>query len=226
MHIILEAVDKKESELVFRVVKREEAATRQFHAEYFPAVLRLVAEKIGDSRDAEEIAASVITDAMYSLPSFSGRVALWTWLRAITQHEIADFYRKKKIKEILFSFVPGLERIVNKALSAETAMEEREMKEKVLVCLAKISEGYRQILRLKYVDGLSVRQISRVIGAVSVKAAEMRLRRARAAFVYEWKKEKGNSRFRFGDSTRELSFLAQYLGFAVASVPDHPEDLG
>jgi RNA polymerase sigma-70 factor, ECF subfamily len=216
---------KPDAKLIRGVLRNQPNELAHFQQVYFPKMLDFVALKVGDSRDIEEIAQSVITDAIYSLPSYSGQSSLLTWLKAIASHEIADFYRKKKLKEILFSFVPGLESIVNRALSAETALEEKELKERVLICLSLLNEGYRQILRLKYIDGLSTIEIARLVKAKSSKAVEMRLRRARAAFIYFWRNEKQTKKVITDFSERELFVLAQHLGFAPSPLPHASTDL-
>ena len=60
-------------------------------------------------------------------------------------------------------------------------MQEKETKKKIWQTLKKLSEGYSQILRLKYIEDLSMKQIAVKIG-ISVKAVESRLSRARLAF--------------------------------------------
>ena len=100
---------------------------------------------------------------------------------AIAKHELVDYYRRRKIKTFVFSHFPFLKNIVDKALGPELALEEREAKEKILLTFEKISEGYVEILRLKYMDGLSMREIAERL-KITVKAVESRLARARKAF--------------------------------------------
>jgi len=105
-----------------------------------------------------------------------------TWLCGIAKHEIADFYRKKKIKTIVFSLFPALESFVSQALSPEGVLEEKELKEKVVKILRLLAEGYAQVLRLKYIQEFSVREIAESLGETE-KAIESRLTRARKAFA-------------------------------------------
>lgn len=163
-----------------------------FEKKYRPRLLNFVLRKVGSIEDAEEIVQDTLLSAYYSLPSFSHRSSFYSWVCAIARHEIADFYRKKRIKEIFFSVFPGFRNIVTRALSPEMALEEKEMKEKVLACLSQLTEGYRVVLRLKYYQGLSVGEIADKLGK-SAKAIEMRLRRARLAFIAVWNEENGKN---------------------------------
>jgi RNA polymerase sigma factor (sigma-70 family) len=58
----------------------------------------------------------------------------------------------------------------------------------VKIALNSLSEGYRQVLRLKYIEGLSVAQIATRLD-LSLKAVESRLSRARLAFREVWDEE-------------------------------------
>lgn len=208
-----------------KVMKGDSSSQFQFYRQYYPLVLKFVEKKIGDSRDGEEIAQNVITSAIYCLPTYSGKNPFGSWIFGIARHEIADFYRKKKIKEILFSFIPGLETIAGKALSPETAMREVELKEKIILCLSALSEGYTYILRLRYIDELSLPEIAQKIGAVSTKAVEMKLRRARLAFKYYWTYGTGKTTAIFDLSARDVSILAQHFGIAYSPLPHPASDL-
>lgn len=138
-----------------------------------------------DFNDAEEIFQETLISAYQSLPSFTGRSTFFVWLCGIAKHEISDFYRKKKIKAIVFSRLPFLENLVSEAFSPEEEMIERELKKKVRRVLRSLTEGYRQVLRLKYIDGRSVAQIAGQLG-LTLKAVESRLTRARLVFRQVW----------------------------------------
>ncbi len=158
-----------------------EVKFQQIYQQYQKRLLNFILQKVETLEDAEEILQETMLSALDSLPLFRGRSSIYTFLAAIAKHEIADFYRRQKIKTFLFSRVPGLENIVSQALSPEMALEEKEIKDKVLYTLKSLSEGYSQILRLKYVDGLSYREIGQKLKK-TVKAVESKLARARQAF--------------------------------------------
>ena len=154
--------------------------------EYRKRLSGFVGRKVGDKKDVEEIVQDTLLAAYDSLPLFKGNSSLFTWVCAIARHEIADFYRKQKIKKIVFSRLPFLENLVNKALGPELAYQELEKKRQILKTLKNLREGYGKILRLKYIDGLSMKEIAERLD-ITVKAVESRLTRARLAFqkVYE-----------------------------------------
>ncbi|MDP3955110.1 MAG: RNA polymerase sigma factor [bacterium] len=146
-----------------------------------------------NEEEAEEILQETLISAYESLPRFGGRSTFYSWLCGIAKHETADFYRKKKIKTILFSHLPFLEKLADQAMGPEERAIEEELKRKMTKVFKGLTEGYRVVLRLKYIDGDSVTRIAQKLG-LSVKAVESRLTRARLAFREAWLME--SSEFR------------------------------
>jgi len=171
----------KEQVLIQKVIANDKKALRQFYKTFKPKLERFFGRRIGDRHDCEEVVADTLLSAIDSLPLFSGKSKLSTWVMAIAKHELVDYYRRKKIKTFVFSHFPFLERLVSKALSPELALEEKEAKKKIAQAFEKTSEGYQHILRLKYMDGLSMREIAERL-EMTVKAVESKLSRARKAF--------------------------------------------
>jgi len=160
----------------------DEKKFKKIYQKYQNRLLNFILQKVKKYEDAEEILQETMISAFDSLPLFQERASVYTFLCSIAKHEIADFYRKRKIKTFLFSHFPQLEKIACQALSPQTAFEEKEIKLKVLRTLKNINEGYSRILRLKYIDGLSYREIAQKLKK-SVKAVESKLARARNAFA-------------------------------------------
>lgn len=146
---------------------------------------KYIFSKIRENSDAEEILQETLISAHESYVFFEGKSSFFTWLCAIANHEIADFYRKKKIKTLLFSRFPFLENLVSEALSPDESYEKQELRKEVKRILSCLTEGYSQILRLKYYKGLSMFEIAGKL-KTTVKAVESRLSRARGAFRKNW----------------------------------------
>lgn len=156
-----------------------------FSSETIRRLEGFIALRVREREEAKEILQETLSAAYQSLPNFVGRSSFFSWLCGIAKHEISDFYRKKKIKTILFSHWPFLENLVDRALGPEEVVIEKELKGKVRKVLRKMTEGYQIILRLKYIEGRSVAEIARRLG-LSFKAVESRLTRARLAFREIW----------------------------------------
>jgi len=159
-----------------------------FYKKYFKIVFGYVKKRINDEKDAEEVSNTILLSAWNSLPNFSGKSSEKNWIMAIARHKIVDFYRKKKLKTVLFSSLPQLEDVADKTIGPEGDSLKTELKNEIKEILNELSEGYGQILRLKYVDELKNGQIAKLLKK-SYKAVESKLARARAKFrqIYERK---------------------------------------
>jgi len=162
-----------------------------FYKKYFKIVFGYVKRRINDEKDAEELSNTILLSAWNSLPSFSGKSSEKNWIMGVARHKIIDFYRKKKLKTVLFSSLPQLEDVADKSIGPEGDSLKSELKNEIKQILNELSEGYGQILRLKYIDGLKNGQIAKVLKK-SYKSVESKLARARAKFkeIYERKNSK------------------------------------
>ena len=168
----------------------DKKAVEVLYQRYSKRLLGFILTKVDDPKDAQEILQDTFLSALDSLPLFSGKSSFFTWLWGIAKHEIADFYRKRKIKTLLFSRLPILENLATQALGPEEELLEAEIKKQIKVVFRKLSEGYQKILRLKYIEGQRLIEIAQKLG-ISYKAAESRLNRARMAFRKIWATENG-----------------------------------
>ncbi|MDD4938486.1 MAG: sigma-70 family RNA polymerase sigma factor, partial [Candidatus Shapirobacteria bacterium] len=96
-----------------------------------------------------------------------------------------DYYRKKKIKTILFSVSPIFEEIADKALTPERDVLKNELKEEIKKTFLAIRKGYKKILRLKYIEGWKVKEIAKKTN-LTEKAVESKLIRAKKEFREAW----------------------------------------
>ena len=175
-----------DGDLVKRLLVGDEAALSEWVAAFEPRLLRLVAQKAGEE-DAQEIVQDTLIAALESLPLYSGKSSLFSWLAGIARHEIADFYRKKRLKTIVFSKFETLEVWVSELAGPEGRLDQKELRRRIKMTLQGLVPKQRQILWLKYGEGLSVAEVARKLG-MTFKATESILFRARKAFVLAFEK--------------------------------------
>ena len=155
---------------------------KEWIGEYSLALRGFILHFVKDPQDGQDILQETLISASESLAMYSGKSSFFTWLCGIARHEIGDFYRKKKIKTFLFSKLPWLEELAAEALGPEQALLRKEFEQKITRTMSGLSEGYREILRLKYYQGFTVAQIAKKLNETA-KAIESRLFRARTAFA-------------------------------------------
>ena len=100
-----------------------------------------IQKKVDGKEDAWDLTQETLISASQSLPLYAGKSSFSAWLYGIARHEVADFYRKKKIKTVLFSHLPYLEELADQAFGPEEEIIEKELKIKVKEVLTNLSEG-------------------------------------------------------------------------------------
>lgn len=155
------------------------------YKKYYFGLKKFVSQRIDDEWVVEEIINDVMLAVMNLNSNFDGRCSEFSWVCSIAKHKIIDYYRKKKIKTILFSVSPMFEEIADKALTPERDVLKNELKEEIKKTLSDLKKGYKNLLRLKYIEGRKVNEIAKATN-LTVKAVESRLTRAKKQFREAW----------------------------------------
>ncbi len=158
---------------------------KDFYYKYYKSVKSFVSKKIDDENVVEEIVNDVFLAVYNSLPNFNHQCSEFSFICGIAKHKIIDYYRKKKLKTVLFSTSPLFEEIADKALTPERDVLKNELKEEILKTFGELKEGYGKLLRLKYIDGWKIKKIAEIL-EISTKAVESKLSRAKKEFQQLW----------------------------------------
>ena len=173
-----------EAELVERIRLGDGTAKEEFYNIYKGRLYSLIFDKVGrDPAMAEDLVQEIFLAALGSLDKFHGDSQLYTWLCSIAYHKISDFYRGRaretKLEKLpLDTDAAEPEWFRDTAPTIPSVMESEEARHAILQALAELSQDYRQVLILKYIDEMPVLEISQVM-ARSPKSVEGLLSRAR-----------------------------------------------
>lgn len=160
-----------------------------FYKKYYLGIKKFVSQKIDDEGVAEELTNDIMMAAMTCQSNFNGKCNEFSWICSIAKHKIIDYYRKKKLKTILFSISDEFEEIADKALTPERDVLKNELKEEIKKTFEELGKGYKDILRLKYIEGWKITEISKNL-KITVKAVESKLIRAKKRFREVWAYDK------------------------------------
>jgi len=160
---------------------------------YQKSLAAFIRKKIGDEDVVEELTQDILIAAYRALPTFNKKSSEFSFICGIAKHKITDYYRKKKLKTVLFSVNPIIEEIAEDALTPERDVLKNELKEEIKKTMTELREDYEKILRLKYIDNWKSSQIASLM-KISVKAVESRLIRARRKFQSLWNYDKEKSK--------------------------------
>lgn len=168
--------------LIAQILKKDRRSAEIFYKTYAAKIKRYVHAKVRVYEDAEDLVQDTLYAFLEAARDFRGNSNIQTYLYAIAHHKVVDYYRKKKIKQLVFSQMPQLESLISPLLGPQEQLDAIIVEEKIQRVLHSLVPSYRTILLLKYLDGRSVSGIAKQC-AMTLKGAESRLFRARRAFV-------------------------------------------
>ena len=173
------------TQIVKRILQGDARAVETFYQQYSPGILTYLKHKLPKQEDAQEILNDVFLDAIEGLPTLADQTNVKSWLYQIAHNKMVNFYRKKKIKSLLFSQFPYLKIVAEEFHQPEFQLERREIILRMQIALEKLSLKYQQILHMHYIEDLPVKIISVRLN-LSFKATESRLYRARMQFIKQY----------------------------------------
>lgn len=168
--------------LINQILSGDRRSLARFYQRYAPKLVTYIRNKVNNPADCEEILQDTLFAFLEALRDFHGTSSLSTFLYAICHNKIIDFYRRKKLKQLVFSQMPNLEVLISPQKNPEEELDMTYLKDKIHTVFGRILPHYRQLLVSKYVENLSVADIASKF-TLSIKGAESQLFRARKAFV-------------------------------------------
>lgn len=162
------------------VLSGKKGAATSFYSEYAPKLRRYLNSKLPDN-EVEEILQDTFLSAFDSLSLYRGESTVSTWLISIARHEVADFYRKRYVREVVEKTAPLFENMVSEILSPEFEWKKKKIEKKFFATYKHLTKQYQDVLSFRYELSMSVKEIAEKMD-LSFKATESLLYRARIAF--------------------------------------------
>lgn len=164
----------QDEELLRLILIGNQEAFSQLYDRHLTAVYKRVAYLIPEN-DVEDVTQEVFIAMIRSLKTFKGDSKFSTWLRVITNRQIANYYRKNQ-KTLKDGHIDQDDTsLSNKA--EPTTRETQERRIYIQQILLKVPEHYREIIILRFVEGLKFQEIA-VIQGKSLDAVKSVFRRA------------------------------------------------
>lgn len=154
---------------------------------YYTAMVALAHSKVNDKNLAEDVAQQTFTKACFKLRSLRDKSKFASWLGTICRNVCTDMLRRSNNYE---------DRDLS-TISAEQKSNDFEGVERVRTLLTQLPEKMREIIYLKFYDGMTYEKISQVLG-ISRQAINGRLRRAKKLIAKNLKKLDGDNYERAG----------------------------
>lgn len=142
---------------------------------HLPSVYKRVRYVVPEN-DVEDVTQEIFIAAIKSLASFRGDSQFSTWLRTLTNHKVAEFYRKRTRKQ------EPLLAALSEANATMTGNTSKNMEERVYLqrALQDLPENYREVLLLRFAEDLQFNEIAKLTNQ-NLEATKSLFRRAVAA---------------------------------------------
>jgi len=174
--------DFDDEELVRHAQMGKQDAFTALYERYLPGVYARVRFKTPQD-DAEDITQEIFIAAMKSLPMFKGQSKFSTWLWALTNHKIADFYRSNKSRLHQEQTGEQIEKSSDHTEAYAQAKNQDDLME-IQYVLHRLPEPYQEIILLRFVDDVPFQEIARMKGQ-TLEATKSLFRRSVAALRKE-----------------------------------------
>jgi len=173
-----------------RLIERARRDDREAFAElvemYKDKIYQLAFRMTGNRQEAEDIAQETFLRVYANLHSYDINLKFSTWIYRIATNLCIDRGRKKKADFSLDEEVAGSEgldwhsRLPSKEKSPAEKVVIRELQETVQSALSQLAPKYRSIMILRYIEDLSLQEISEAL-QLPITTIKTRIHRGREA---------------------------------------------
>jgi RNA polymerase sigma-70 factor (ECF subfamily) len=182
-----------ERALVRRAQAGDQSAYEQLVRIHQPRLLAVIGGIMRRGEDVEDVAQQALMKAYVSLKRFDLRSAFGTWLYKIAVNECWDYFRKKKVRPLVYESSLSDEQVrkmeglpedrdgafSHSGIDAARRAELRDLLDRLLV---ELDERDRAMLVMKEVAGFTVEEIAGVL-ELNANTVKVRLFRARGRLV-------------------------------------------
>lgn len=163
--------------LVAACIRKERLAQKYLYETYYNRLLGISMRYLSDQNTAEDVLHDSFIGIFKNIKKFKGNSALYTWLTRVVINDCLSYLRKKKRSKL--EFRDEMEYTEVEELSEEEIAQ--YSCEQLLDLMNLLPEGYRTILCMYSIDGLTHKEISDYL-KISESSSRSQLSRARTSF--------------------------------------------
>ncbi|MFT8363110.1 MAG: RNA polymerase sigma factor SigW [Sporolactobacillus sp.] len=177
-------MEAKEKKLIKRIKKGDHQAFAEMVDDYKNKVYIICFRMVGDRQEAEDLTQETFLRAFRFIGQFDSTRKFSTWLFRIATNLSIDALRRKKPGVSLDAELPGTEGLAlesvlpDKQATPDEQMVQSELEAAVQKEIQRLPEKYRTAIILKYMEDLSLKEISEIMG-IPVATVKTRIHRGR-----------------------------------------------
>jgi RNA polymerase sigma-70 factor, ECF subfamily len=179
----MDAIVKKR---IKQVLKGDQSAYSEIVEMYKDQVFQICYRMLGNRHEAEDMAQEAFIRAYVNIQSFNQKKKFSTWLYRIATNLCIDRIRKKKPDYYLDAEVEGTDgltmysQIPHDGKLPEEEVVGLELQETIQREILNLPEKYRSVIVLKYIEELSLQEISEILD-LPLGTVKTRIHRGREA---------------------------------------------
>jgi RNA polymerase sigma-70 factor, ECF subfamily len=168
------------------VLKGDQNAYSEVVELYKDKVYQICYRMLGNRHEAEDMAQEAFVRAYVNIHSFNINLKFSTWLYRIATNLCIDRIRKKKPDYYLDAEIAGTDgldmysQVASDSPGPETEVESLELQDTIQAEIMKLPEKYRSVIILKYIEELSLKEISEILD-MPIGTIKTRIHRGREA---------------------------------------------
>ncbi len=174
---------KRDSLLVQNAVAGDQKAYSELMSLYWSSIEKTLSLKLVSKEDVEDLTIATFSKAFDKLDSYDNSFAFSTWIQAIANNTLIDFFRKKDQKTISIDQQKEDEDsnnidVVDSSLDPENHLIRKQKNKHITGMVHRLEPHYRELIVLRYLDEMSYVEISKKLNMPlgSVKAKLFRAR--------------------------------------------------
>ena len=167
---------KREQRLVEAACRGEESAIEALYRTHFDAIYRYILLRLGSPSAAEDVTSQVFLGMVRGLGRYCDEGKPFVaWLYGIAQKQIAFFLRGQSRAPRRVDLDDVVE-LAAQTAGPHAAAEQQELRGAVAQALAKLPDGQREVLMLRYILSLSLAETASVVGRSEGAVKQLQLR--------------------------------------------------
>ncbi len=157
------SAERLEREMVQRAQRLDQRALAWLYECYYPRVYSYLLLQLGDAQQAEDIASEAMLKMLEALPRYRFRgIPFSAWVFRIARNCLIDHHRRRKRRTEVSLDTVAEAPAQDPSPAARAEMSDRQAR--LQRALMRLTEEQRQVIILKFVEGLDNRAIARVLG--------------------------------------------------------------
>ncbi len=163
-------------ELIHRCINGDINSFEVIIDKYKDYVYNIVLRLCGNKEDAKDLTQEIFVKVYSILPSYNLKYEFKSWLYKIVTNYVIDFLRRSNSKRVI-DFVPldenSFDDLTETAETSSGPTFDPQLVNRVYIELNRMKPKYREVLSLRYIEGLKIEEISDIL---KIKPSTVRVR--------------------------------------------------